>query len=248
MKLQRGFDWFKLVTTSMLVIGIGLILFSIFLWLFFNERFFAEHLPTLALDSDAPTGAQRLPKRYVFSENTSQSNQENIPVENGDDFETKSDVSVDLMLDSLTDDLGLEQGSEDIADTLSPKIKLKAERYAKLAEILPAIEELASRKFKLTKQREKYISEYNQKSLRQGPPYLEPDPAVEEEYQAAVKIIDEKIEDYYRRIDNIFPELSLTYQEQGEYRMWLFIDERILREYFGKKLPFDGNSDYFLSE
>ena len=248
MKLQSGFDWFKSVTTSTLVIGIGLILFSIFSWIFFNEQFFSERLPTLAFDSYAPTGSQRLPKRYVFSENTSQSYQENIPVENGDDFETASDVSVDLILDSLTDALELEQGSEDIADTLSPEVKLKAERYAKLAQILPVIEELAARKFKLTKQREKYIAEDNEKRRRQGPPYLEPDPAVEEEYQAAVKIIDEKIEDYYRQIDNIFPELSLTYQEQGEYRMWLFIDEGILREYFGKKLPFDGNPDYFSSE
>ena len=101
--LQKGFSGFKLVTTSMFVIGIGLILFSIFSWIFFNERFFAEHLPTLAFDSDAPTGSQRLPKRYVFSENTSQSYQENILVENEDDFETASDVSVDLILDSLTD-------------------------------------------------------------------------------------------------------------------------------------------------
>ncbi len=60
MKLQKGFSGFQLVTTSMFVIGIGLILFSIFSWIFFNEQFFSKRLPTLALDSDATTGSQRL--------------------------------------------------------------------------------------------------------------------------------------------------------------------------------------------
>ncbi len=63
MKLQKGFSGFKLVITSMFVIGIGLILISIFSFLFFNENFFNERLPTLALDSDASTGAQRLVSR-----------------------------------------------------------------------------------------------------------------------------------------------------------------------------------------
>lgn len=60
MKLQKGFSGFRLVTTSMFAIGIGLILFSIFSLIFFNERFFDERLPTLALESDSPTGSQQL--------------------------------------------------------------------------------------------------------------------------------------------------------------------------------------------
>ena len=246
MKLQRSFDWFKLVTTSMFVIGIGLVLFFIFSLIFFNERYFNERLPTLAFDSYAPTGSQRLPKRYVFSENTDQSNQENILVENEDDFETASDVSVDLILDSLTDDLELEQGSEDIADTLSPKIKLKTERYAKLAEILPVIEELRYQNFKLAKQYEKYIEEHYRRLRLQGGPYPEPDSAVEEEYQTAKKILDRKESDYNRQIDNMFSELDLTYEEKGiDY---VFLKDQILREYFGKRLPFDGKPDYFSSD
>ena len=63
MKLQRSFDWFKLVTTSMFVIGIGLVLFFIFSLIFFNERYFNERLPTLALDSYAPTASQWYPSR-----------------------------------------------------------------------------------------------------------------------------------------------------------------------------------------
>ena len=63
MKLQKGFSGFKLVIISMFVIGIGLILFFIFSLIFFNERYFNERLPTLALDSDAPRGLQRFSMR-----------------------------------------------------------------------------------------------------------------------------------------------------------------------------------------
>ena len=67
MKLQKDFSGFKLVTTSMFVIGIGLILFSIFSLMFFNERFFNENLPTLALDSYAPTEFQSLTRQLPNS-------------------------------------------------------------------------------------------------------------------------------------------------------------------------------------
>ena len=239
-------NWAKnFLIFSLFVLGISIIYFIV---TSYRLPHLVEQEVGLAPHEEEANEMSYIYNRYVFSENTDQSNQENSPFENEDNAGTTSNVSVDSIPDSLIDNFALEQASEDIADALSSEAKLKAERYAKLAQILPIIEESAARKFKLTKQREKYISEYNQKSLRQGPPYIEPDPAIEEEYQAAVKIIDEKIEDYYRQIDNIFPELSLTYQEQGEYRMWLFIDKRILRDYFGKKLPYDGNPDYFSSD
>ena len=144
--------------------------------------------------------------------------------------------------------LELEQGSEDIANTLSPEVKLKAERYAKLAQILPVIEELKARKFDLTKQREKYIAEDNEKRRRQGPPYMEPDPAIEEEYQKTVKIIEKEVDEYYRQVDNMFPELSVTYEVQGLDGTLLILEERRLRKYFSNKLPYDGNPDYFSSD
>ena len=239
-------NWTKnFLIFSLFVLGISVIYFVI---TSYQMRHLVEQEVGLAPHEEEANEMPYIHKRYVFSANADQSNQENIRFENEDNAGTISDVSVDSMLDELADDFELESVSEDIVDALSPEIKLKAERYAKLAQILPVIEELRDRKFKLTKQNEKYIEEHYRRLRLQGGPYPEPDPAVEEEYQAAVKIIDEKIEDYYRQIDNIFPELSLTYQEQGEYRMWLFIDERILRKYFGKKLPFDGNSDYFSSD
>ena len=72
MKQQRRFDWFRCVTTSAFVIGIGLVLFSIFSLIFFNESFFNERLPSLAFDSYAPTKFQsllgRLPNSSVDEE------------------------------------------------------------------------------------------------------------------------------------------------------------------------------------
>lgn len=187
-------------------------------------------------------------KRYVFSANTDQSNEESFAVENEGDSETTSDGSVDSILDSFTDHFELEQASEDIADALSPEIKLKAERYAKLAQILPVIVELKEQKFKLAKQNEEYIEEHYRRLRLQGGPYPEPDPAVEEGYRAAVKGIDKDVSNYNRQIDNMFPELDITYEEQGTDYMFVFRKDHILREYFGTKLPFDGNSDYFSSE
>ena len=187
-------------------------------------------------------------KRYVFSENTDPLNEESFAVENEGDSETTSDGSVDSILDSLTDDFELEQASADIADALSSEVKLKAERYAKLAEILPVIEELRYKNFKLAKQNEKYIEEHYRRLRLQGGPYIDPDPAVEEEFQKAKKILDQKENDYNRQIDNMFPELDITYEEQGIDFIFVFRKDHILREYFGKKLPFDGNPDYFSSD
>ena len=69
MKLQKGFSGFKLVIISIFVVGIGLILFSILSLIFLNERFFNEHLPTLALESDSSTGSQRLSMRSASTRN-----------------------------------------------------------------------------------------------------------------------------------------------------------------------------------
>ena len=90
---------------------------------------------------------------------------------------------MDPILDSLADDFELEQASETITDALPPEIKLKAERYANLAEILSVIAELRYRNFKLAKQLEKYIEEQYQRLRLQGGPCPEPDPVVYDEYE-----------------------------------------------------------------
>ena len=86
MRLQKGFSGFKLVTTSMFAIGIGLILISIFSLIFFNERFFNESLPTLALDSDASTELQSLPRRLSNSSVDEEAAQPQGAVSSENDF------------------------------------------------------------------------------------------------------------------------------------------------------------------
>ena len=239
MNWSKGFLIF-----SLFVLGISVIYFVV---TSYQMRHLVEQEVALA-----PYGEEvpeiYVHRRYVSSANTDQSNEESFAVENEDNFEATSDVSVDPILNSLADDFELEQVSEDSTDALPPEIKLKAERYAKLAQILPVIVELKEQRFKLTKQNEEYIEEHYRRLRLEGGPYTEPDPAVEEEYQDAVKIIDQKVSDYNRQINNIFPELDITYEEQGIDYIFVFRKDQMLREYFGKKLPFDGAADYFSSD
>ena len=63
MKQQKGFNWFKFVTTTMMgigVIGVGFFLFS----LIFSRMVFNEELPTSesVLDSEMPTAPQMSPQ------------------------------------------------------------------------------------------------------------------------------------------------------------------------------------------
>ena len=235
MNWSKGFLIF-----SLFVLGVSVIYFVV---TSYQLRHLGEPEVALSTDEEAVAEMPRNYKRYVFSES-----QDNHAFESEDTLETTGDISVDSIVDTPTDELELEQASEDIVDALSPEIKLKAERYAKLAKILPVIEELRDRKFKLTKQLEKYIEEHYRRLRLQGGPYPEPDPAVYDEYNTTVKIIDEKVNDYNRQIDNMFPERDITYEERGIDYIFVFRKDQILREYFGKKLPFDGNPDYFSSD
>lgn len=238
-------NWAKnFLIFSLFVLGISIIYFIV---TSYRLPHLVEQEVGLAPHEEEANEMSYIYNRYVFSENTDQSNQENSPFENEDNAGTTSDVSVDSIPDSLIDNFALEQASEDIADAFS-EAKLKAERYAKLAQILPVVEELKDQKFKLTKQNEEYIEEHYRRIRLEGGPYTEPDPAVEEEYQDAVKIIDQKVSNYNRQIDNMFPELDITYGEQGIDYIFVFRKDQILREYFGTKLPFDGNPDYFSSD
>lgn len=233
MNWSKGFLIF-----SLFVLGVSVIYFVI---TSYQLHDLAEPEVTLGMDEEKVAEIPQIHKRYVFLEN-----QDNLTVESENITETANDVYADSIVDAPVDELELEQASEDITDALSPEIKLKAERYAKLAAILPVIAELRYQNFKLAKQNEKYIEEHYRRLRLQGGPYTEPDPSVEEEFQKAKKILDQKESDYNRQIDSMFPELDLTYEEQGiDY---VFLKDQVLRDYFGKKLPYDGNPDYFSSD
>ena len=242
MNWSKGFLIF-----SLFVLGAALIYFVVSSY---RLRNLSESEVTAEPYGEQAVENPKIGKQDVFSEAIDQTSEEQVMVESEDDVETPSDVLVDSITKSLTDES--EQESQDITEPLSPEVKLKVERYAKLAEILPNVKELADRKFQLTKQNENYIEEYNRQYILylsgEGPhPESDPD-AVEEKYQATVKIIDAEVSDYYRQIGDMFPELDATYEVQGFDNMILLLDREVLREYFGRKLPWDGNPDYFSSQ
>ena len=242
MNWSKGFLIF-----SLFVFGAALIYFVMSSY---RLRNLSESEVTAEPHRDQAVESPKIGKQNIFSEAIDQTSEEQVMVESEDDVETPSDVLVDSIAESLTDES--EQESQDITEPLSPEIELKVERYAKLAEILPTVKELADRKFQLTKQNESNIAEHNRqmRSYLSGEgPYPESDlDAVEEEYQATVKIIEEEVSDYYRQISDMFPELDATYEVQGFDNMILLLDREVLREYFGRKLPWDGNPDYFSSQ
>ena len=230
----------------------GFLIFSLLVWgvsviYFFVTSYQLPHLveQEVALESHEEKGTKipQIQQRYAFSDN-----QNNYALESEDTLETTDDLPTDSIVDTPTDELELEQAREDVADELSPELKLKAERYAKLAQILPVIEKLRYQDFKLAKQYEKYVEEHYWRLRLQGGPYPEPDPVVGEEFQAAKKILNQKENDYNRQIDNMFPELDITYEEKGIDFIFVLRKDHLLREYFGKTLPYDGNPDYFSSD
>ncbi len=150
MKLQKGFSGFKLITTSMFVIGIGLILFSIFSLIFFNERFFNESLPTLVLDSDAPTEFQSLPRRVSNSSVDEEAAQPQGAVSSEDNFAIATEAEMaeweaflaELETDSYSDEAFSEKSylEEDVGST-----ELTPEQQQRLIEIEVELASLVDR-------------------------------------------------------------------------------------------------------
>lgn len=198
MNWSKGFLIF-----SLFVLGAALIYFVVSSYRLRNLN---ESEVTAEPHGEQAVEIPKIGKQNVFSEAIDQTSEEQVMVESEDDVETPSDVLVDSITKSLTDES--EQESQGITETLSPEVKLKVERYAKLAEVLPNVKELEDRKFQLTKQLENYIAEHTRqrhRHLRGEGPYPESDPeAAEEEYRATVKIIDADVSDYYRQIGDMF--------------------------------------------
>ena len=140
MKLQKGFSGVELVTTSMFVIGIGLILFSIFSWIFFNESFFNERLPLIALDSYAPTEFQSFPRRLSNSSVDEEAAQPQDAASSENDFAIATEaemaewevVLAELKTDSYSDeDFSKESYLEEDGESTG----LTSEQQRRLVEI-----------------------------------------------------------------------------------------------------------------
>ena len=135
MNWSKGFLIF-----SLFVLGAALIFFLV---TSYQLRNVAEPEVTAEPNEEQATEGSGIGKQNVFSEAADQTSEEHVAVESEDDAETADDTLVDLIADSLTDDTELQETSE----TLSPEVKLKVERYAALAKLLPVIEELRHEKF-----------------------------------------------------------------------------------------------------
>jgi hypothetical protein len=145
------------------------------------------------------------------------------------------------------------QGDSEGREKLSPELKHKVDQYAKLAAILPQLREVKKRVGKLCKENMNYSKRRNRLA---GTP-----DAISEEEQSRffeqsdreirAGIAEEKV--YYAQIDDMFPELELYevyYDDTAEEwnREQYAFHGVLLLEYFGRKLPWDGKSDYFQAE
>ena len=145
------------------------------------------------------------------------------------------------------------------AQELSPEVKLKVEQYAKLAEILPLIRQLQQEFSSLVEESNTYSEQFRnatqQERAEAGVNDIEAgvNDIIE---QLDVKIVEKMKEEhkYNLQIDELFPNLEVTvetptviddgYVDHGG----IYLLEERLVEYFGKELPWDGNTDYFQAD
>jgi RNA polymerase sigma factor (sigma-70 family) len=136
---------------------------------------------------------------------------------------------------------------------LSPELKWKTEQYAKLAAILPQLREVKQRVGRLCEENRNYAERRD--SLR-GTPDAIPEAEesrffAESDRKIRAGIAEEKV--YYAKIDDMFPDLELYEEwyddtlEEWNREQYAFHGMRLV-EYFGKKLPWDGNADYLNAE
>ncbi len=195
--------------------------------------------------------------KVVTQQQITRSEVKQIPVSKMDSRPSESKLSENKLeefvawLDSLEEATPMEEineedkmeeqqelGNEELTEELPDELKLKVERYAKLAKILPTFREVRDERFRIAKQSQKYIEEHYRRLRRQGGPYPPPDTR---EFEEANRELLAQLEDCHRQISDMFPELDVCPEENGHvYFRW-----GMLRPYFGKRLPWDGNPDYF---
>jgi RNA polymerase sigma-70 factor (ECF subfamily) len=146
-----------------------------------------------------------------------------------------------------------DQGNSAEKEELSLELKRKAEQYARLAVVLPQLRKLIKRGGQLCEENRQYARRRD--SLSGTPdaiPEEEQDSFFEEsDREIRANIAEQKI--YYAQIDEMFPELELYeewYDDTAEEwnREQYAFRGMLLIEYFGRKLPWDGNGDYLNAE
>ena len=135
---------------------------------------------------------------------------------------------------------------------LSPEIKLKVAQYAKLAEILPDLRQLQQETDLLCKETHTLGALFSNASSEQERAEID-----DKLGQLNVQILEKigEAERYYLQIDALFPKLELTTENlqtvtKNGVTYHGGIDFHIDRlvTYFGQKLPWSGNTDYFQAD
>ena len=146
-----------------------------------------------------------------------------------------------------------DQGNSAEKEELSLELRRKAEQYARLAVVLPQLRKLIKRGGQLCEENRQYARRRDRLSGTPAAiPEEEQDSFFEEsDREIRANIAEQKI--YYAQIDEMFPELELYeewYDDTAEEwnREQYAFRGMLLIEYFGRKLPWDGNGDYLNAE
>ena len=132
---------------------------------------------------------------------------------------------------------------QETAEEMSPELRLKVERYAELAKILPYVRQLEDRKTRLLEEYHDYLKTHDWDGYDE---YGRRVQDVTEQYDDEIMAVIEQLRVYWAQIDAMFPELELWERRElpGRRLRESFRYDRLI-EYFGRKLPWDGNPDYF---
>lgn len=128
-------------------------------------------------------------------------------------------------------------------EEMSPELKLKVERYAELARILPYVRQLEDEKTRLFEEYHNYLKTHDWDGYDE---YGRKVQDVAEQYDDEIMAVIERLRVYWAQIDAMFPELELWERYENEHGGLTesFRYGRLI-EYFGRELPWDGNPDYF---
>lgn len=236
---RKQFDWFKFVTISMVVIGVGFFLVSLFLSRRDQQKFDRWLKESQEVIEHPPFASSSSPISHKTNDDThNQPKDEPIKEANARIVKNREEESPTKVNPTELNPSLLSAEEQE----LSPEVKLKVEQYAKLAEILPRIRQLQEEASLLAEETRSgiYDAEDDHDKLRQL------------DAQILAKLRAQEM--YYLQIDELFPNLELTEETIGEvgdgyiiHDGMNFHEERLV-EYFGKKLPWSGNTDYFQAE
>ncbi len=224
-------------------------------------KFFAPKDNASSVQTEAPSEAPAETETSQETKNRQTRHQiSDQDMEQINNFFAQFDVSDDAPLqdqevESLTEADTTELNPSPVStesQELSPEIKLKVAQYAKLAEILPDLRQLQQETDLLCKETHTLGALFSNASSEQERAEID-----DKLGQLNVQILEKigEAERYYLQIDALFPKLELTTEnlqtvtkDGVTYHGGIDFHIDRLVTYFGQKLPWSGNTDYFQAD